>query len=246
MRRLIPTPGTEPLEDTYVDLDLAGEPGSPAVSLGMVSSVDGAATVAGRTAELGGPADKVAFRALRTACDVVLVGAGTVRDEDYGPAQGGPRQQAARRARGLAPAPRLVIVSGRLALDPAGRVFSSPDARPLVVTHGHAPQDRVQALSAVADVLQLGDDEVDLAALVEHLGDLGLGRILCEGGPTLNGSLLAADLVEELFLTVAPVLVGGPASRIVAGSAPAPARSLALVELREHGGELLLRYRRQR
>ncbi len=245
MRRLVPSPpGDEPLDSLYGDLVLTGEPGRPAVSLGMVASIDGAATVDGRTAELGDAADRVAFRSLRAACDAILVGAGTVRDERYGPPRGSEQRRADRTRRGLTPVPRLVIVSATLALDPDQRTFSDPRVRPLIVTHAEASREREDALAPVADVVRFGDESVDLVGAVEHLGDLGLTRLLCEGGPTLNGALLGADLVDEVFLTVAAVLVGGTAPRIITGPGSQTVRGMELVELREHDSELLLRYRR--
>jgi riboflavin-specific deaminase-like protein len=245
VRRFVPDGTDEPVEEIYAGLVLPTVPDRAAIALGMVSSVDGAAAVDGATAELGGVADHHAFRALRDACDAVLVGAGTVRAERYGPVRGTPQRRQRREEKGLASRPQLVIVSGSLALDPEAEVFGDPTLRPLVVTHGAAPVERVRALSGVADVVRAGDDEVDLDELVVALHERGLFRVLCEGGPSLNGALLRRDLVDEVFLTLAPVLVGGGAPRIVVGDLHEP-RPFRLVELREHEGELLLRYRRTR
>lgn len=217
----------------------------PWVALGMVSSVDGRATIDGGTADLGGVADQVAFRRLRAACDAILVGAGTARVESYGPTGGSAARQADREARGLAASPRLVVVTGSLDLDVDQPMFGDPRHRPLLVTHGAAPAGREAALAEVADVVRCGEREVDLPAALERLGELGHRRILCEGGPGLNAALLAEDLVDELFLTVAPVLVGGPAPRIV-GSGQEAVHRLELADLHEHEGELVLRYRRVR
>jgi riboflavin-specific deaminase-like protein len=242
VRRLVPDPREEPLDDVYGDLVLPTRSDRAWITLGMVASVDGAASVGGVTEDLGGPADHRAFRALRAACDAILVGAGTVRAEDYGPAAGTTERRRVREAKGLAPTPRLVIVSGSLALDPTARVFSEPGHRPLVVTSATAPRERAARVGEVAEVLPVGGERVDLAALARTLQQQGLHRVLCEGGPSLNASLVAEDLVDELFLTIDPVLVGGQASRILAGSEAMGRRPLELVELREHEGELLLRY----
>lgn len=247
MRALHPTVEDLELDELYDGLTLdAGDGDRATVALGMVSSVDGAAALDGVTASLGGPADRVAFRRLRAACDAILVGAGTVRDEDYGPPGGSAAQQADRRARGLAPVPRLVIVTGRLGLDPAQRVFRDPARRPLIVTTTRADAARADALAPLADLLRLGDAVVDLPALMRRLPSLGLHRVLCEGGPSLNAALLAEDLVDEVFLTLYPALLGGGAPRIVAGSGATRQRPLTLAGLHEHDGELLLRYRRAR
>jgi riboflavin-specific deaminase-like protein len=246
VRRLIPSVGVEPLDDVYGRLVLPTAPGRVWVALGMVASIDGAATLQGETAGLGGPADHRAFRALRSACDAILVGAGTVRVEGYGPATGTADRRQEREARGLAAAPRLVIVSGSLDLDPEARAFGDPRHPPLVVTCDHAPAERASRLEPVAEVVRCGRAEVDLRALLALLHDRGLHRVLCEGGPTLNGQLLALDAVDELFLTIDPVLVAGEAPRITRGGSDAVPRRMRVVELREHEGELLVRYRRSR
>lgn len=253
MRRLVPEPTGEAdggertdVERVYEGLELRGGADDPRVSLGMVCSVDGAVSVAGRSAALGGEADRAAFQALRAACDVILVGAGTVRDERYRAPRGTEERQRRRRVKRLAPAPRLAIVSGSLALDEELPVFAAPDHPPLVLTHAAAPPARRRRLEQLAEVVMVGEDRVELARAVAELGRLGLGRILCEGGPRLNGALLADDLVEEVFLTLAPVLVGGDGPRVALGEGSGSARPLTLVEAQLHRDELLLRYRRQR
>jgi riboflavin-specific deaminase-like protein len=251
VRRLHPTCEDLELDAVYDGLTLtrgvgAGAAGRASVALGMVSSVDGAAALEGATAALGGEADRVAFRRLRAACDAILVGAGTVRDENYGPPGGDPARQADRVARGLAPVPRLVIVTGRLSIEPDHRVFGDPDKRPLVVTSEKAPADAAARLEPVADVLRVGATAVDLAALLARLPGLGLHRVLCEGGPSLNATLLDDDLVDEVFVTLTPTLLGGDAPRIVAGSGATQPHPMSLASVHEHDGELLLRYRRAR
>ena len=243
MRRLLPDVRDEVPAEVYGELCLAGPVGDRSgVSLGMVSSVDGGATVAGRTADLGGEADRAAFGALRAAADAILVGAGTVRAENYGPATGTAERQRRRIEKGLAATPRLVIVSNRLSLDPNARVFRDPDHPPLLVTSRRAVSSRPE-VAACGEVLLCGDERVDLEAALAALADRGWARVLCEGGPALNASLFALDLVDELYLTLAPTLVGGDAPRIIAPSANQAPRALALLGLREHESELLLHYR---
>lgn len=255
VRRLLPDVADLDLDDLYADLaaevdaafgagldaDLASPAGGarPYLAVGMVASVDGAATVDGHTGALGGAADQVAFRRLREVCDVVLVGAATVRVEDYGPPRPRPGSVERRRARGLADRPRVAVVTGSGRLDPDSRLFADPDHVPLVVTTATAD---VGHLDGRAEVVRCGEGRVDLAAALAALGERGLLRVLCEGGPSLNAQLLAADLVDELFLTVTPVLLGGDALRVVEG-VPAPRRDLELVSLHHHAGELVLRYR---
>lgn len=241
MQRLYPDPGDEALEAVYAEI--AG--GSDRwVALGMVASIDGAATVDGVSRGLGQDGDRAAFRALRAAADLILVGAGTVRAERYGPPKVASEVAAARHERGQADRAGIAVVSRSLDLDLEGRLFTEdPSWRPIVVTSLVADPDKVTALEETgAEVLVAGDDLVDLSAAVERLRTLGYGRILGEGGPSLNGQLLADGLVDEIFLTVAPSLVGGQANRIVTSRTASPTR-MDLLGVRRHGNEVLLRYR---
>lgn len=242
MRRLLPDVADEDLEDLYTELEIPAGEGRPHLYLDMVASVDGAATIDGRTRSLGGEADHLAFRRLRETCDAILVGAGTVRVEDYGPPRRHDGTVERRRARGLADLPTVVVISASLALDPSARLFRDPELRPTILTVADAPQPRRQALSEVADLVSIGTGVVDLAAGMAALADRGWHRVLCEGGPHLNASLFALDLVDELFLTVTPTVAGETDRRIVEGPIGAR-RDAELVELRHHDGELLLRYR---
>jgi riboflavin biosynthesis pyrimidine reductase len=250
VRRLLPETAELALEDVYRDLRLPD--GGPAatragVALGMVTSVDGAVTVDGRSGGLGGEADGVAFRRLRDACDAILVGAGTVRAEDYGPPRAGGTRTAARLAAGLSPAPQLLVVTARADLDPGARLFTATRddgvPAPIVVTREHAPPGPVEALREVAEVVTFGRDEVDLAGLLRWCRTRGWRRVLCEGGPALGGALLSGGLLDEVLLTIAPTLVAGDAGRIVTSRSGVAPGALELVELHEHDGELLLRYR---
>lgn len=244
MRRCLPDPAEERLDDLYLGVEIPSGGARPHVYLGMVASADGAASVEGRTARLGGAADQMAFSRLRETCDAILVGAGTVRAEDYGPPRTRPGGRERREERGLAPVPTIVVVTGSADLDPGSRLFADPLRRPVVATVVDAPEERRMALSEVADVWQVGDGEVDLAALLQRMAGRGWRRVLCEGGPGLNGRLLRAGLVDELFLTIAPTLVGVSEHRITdGGELPAAPVPLELVELRHHESELLLRYR---
>lgn len=240
MRRLLPTPGDEPLDALYLDLRFPERPDRPYTYLHFVMSADGGATLRGRTEGLGGEADRLAFLRLRETCDVVLVGAGTVREERYGPPRLDPEAQARRRARGLEPLPRLAIVTSRLALHPTLRVFSDPEQRPLVVAPEDADPQGIARIAGGAEVLPCGRGRVDLRRMLALFRARGVRWVLCEGGPTLAAQLVAQDLVDELFLTLAPWLLGSAERRLLDGTFPP--RRLRLVEAREHGGDLLLRY----
>ncbi|MEN3356529.1 MAG: hypothetical protein V7637_511 [Mycobacteriales bacterium] len=244
MHRLLPDPPGL-IED---DGQLAAAylpPAEPARQLRMnfVASVDGAATVAGTSSGLGTKGDSRIFDLLRDMCDVILVGAGTVRVEGY--AQ--PEYPAVRRARrasfGLAEVPPYAVISESLQLDPASPLFTEADPRTIVITHSAAPGDQQTALSAVADLIVAGTERIDLAVAVDQLAARGLNRVLCEGGPHLFGSLLAADLVDELCLTVSPRLAGAGPMRIIAGEQlPDHSRPLSLQQALTEDGALFLRY----
>ncbi|GID97149.1 hypothetical protein Adi01nite_65610 [Amorphoplanes digitatis] len=217
----------------------------PLLRVNFVASLDGAVTVDGKSGGLGGPGDKLVFDSLRKVCDALVVGAGTVRTENYD----GLRLDAAardwRRARGLPEFPLMVVVSGALDLDPAQLVFADAPIRPLVVTHAGAPPARRAALAPVADVVTCGDAAVDLAAAVAALHARGATQLLCEGGPRLFGALIAADLVDELCLTVSPRLAGGGAGRIATGPGTPP-REMSLRSVLADRDMLFLRYARSR
>lgn len=239
MRRLLPTYSPEiDLAEAY-----AYPPGLADrawVRANMVASVDGAATVDGRSAGLGGAADKQVFGVLRGLCDAVLVGAGTARTEGYRALRARPEHAATRSARGQPPAPVLVLVSGRLDLDPDSALFHGGAARTVVVTGSTADARSRDRLAEVAEVVVAGEDRVDVGRALDALAARGLVRVLCEGGPQLLGDVVAAGRLDELCVTVSPHLVGGDAPRIVAGAA-APT-SLDLVQVLEQDGVLLARY----
>ncbi len=242
MYRIWPDPDPTPLDDAA--LTALYEHAGPGIRMNFVTSVDGAVEIEGRSAGLGSPADKLVFGLLRQYPDGLLVGAGTVRAEGYNAVRLDGERRAWRAARGLDPYPRLIVISRRLDLDPTHRTLSEAPRRPIILTSRAAPPDRITALTAVADVLAHGDDEVDLPAAVADLRERGIGTILCEGGPRLFGSLTAADLVDEVCLTVSPLLAGPGAGRITAGP-PSEVRDLALAHILYAEDAILLRYARK-
>lgn len=212
----------------------------------FISSADGAVTIDGRSGGLGGNNDRTLMNVLRTLSDVVMVGAGTVRAEGYG-GLGLSEPYLQRRAElGLSAVPRMAIVSGSLDLDPGMSVFTKAETRPLVITHAAAPPEKLEALDEVADVLVCGDTQVDVALALIELADRGLPRVLCEGGPELFSSMLEADVVDEVCLTISPVFVAGGAPRI-AHSATAHPRNFRVASLlSDSDGFVFLRYASER
>ncbi|GAA1622429.1 pyrimidine reductase family protein [Georgenia ruanii] len=215
----------------------------PHLRVNVISSLDGAATHDGVSGGLNNADDKQVFDTLRMLSDAVLVGAGTLRQEGYGAMVLDPPAVAWRTARRLPAHPTLAVVSGRLDLDPQSPMFTEAPARPLVLTHAGAPADRRRALAAVAEVVVCGGNAVDPARVVRALAGRGLAQVLCEGGPHLLGTLIAADLVDELCLTLSPVLEGGDAGRITAGGAQVT-RTMRLAHVLTADDMLLLRYLR--
>lgn len=250
MLRIWPPPAADVDPLTTVEDDArTPPPARPWVMINMIASADGAAAdPSGRSGGLGGPPDKAMFAAVRAVADVVVAGSATVVAEDYGPARLTPAARARRRDRGQAEVPRIAVLSASLRLDPDGRLFreSPPDARPLVLTTSTADPARRAALAAVAEVHEVGDDRVHLPRALDLLHTaLGARIVLCEGGPATNAQLIAADLVDELCLTVAPSLVGGDAHRI-AQPGEAVLRPLDLTRVMTADGFLFLRYARAR
>ncbi len=231
---------------TEADLqELYAWPGDrPSVRANMVSALDGAATVDGRSAGLSSPADKVVFGVLRGLCDVVLVGAGTARAEGYRAPSPRPAYAMQRAARGQRPSPVLALVSGRLDLDPESALFTGPERTLVVTAAGSDPAARAR-LAGVADVVVAGEERVDVSAAMSELAARGLSRVLCEGGPHLLADVLAADRLDELCLTTGPVVAGGPGPRIAEGLELSrgwrPAR-LELAHLLEEESVLIARY----
>lgn len=247
MRRLLPPNDGEadPTADS-VDLDeaYAWPPSERCLRANMVASVDGGAVLDDVSGTLSGSADRRVFAVLRGLADLILVGAGTVRRENYGGVRPSPWRQQRRRAADLPDVPPIAVVSGRLELDPAGRFFTDILARPLVITCAAARADRRAALADVADVVLAGEDAVDLASALDQLAGRGYRRVLCEGGPRLLADVIAGGHLDELCLTVAPLLVGGPAGRIVDGAAVPQPAGLRLLGALEEDGALFLRYGR--
>jgi riboflavin biosynthesis pyrimidine reductase len=243
MRALIPL---SPADDVDVHAFYArGWLDRGGLRINFVSSVDGGATADGVSGGLQTPGDNTVFAALRDLADVVVAGAGTVRTEGYRAVKLSDRRTALRLEHGLKPLLPVAVVSRSLRLDPTSALFTDaqPDARTIVLTCEAGDADVRSALDNVTDVILCGDDDVDLAVARRALEDRGLTRILSEGGPTLFGDLANAGVVDELCLSLSPLLAGPGARRIIAGElwSGAPVR-LELTGLLEEDGALFLRY----
>jgi riboflavin-specific deaminase-like protein len=244
LQRIYPRPGQTTPEDLISRLDLGSRAhvDRPYLVANMVASLDGKATAHGQTRALSSEVDRTLFHQLRTQADGLLVGAGTVRAERYGRATKSEELRAKREREGLAPEPLTVIVSARLDLSPELPLLQATGA-PVVIATG--ADHELEGVAAEVTYLRTGEDlPLMLARLRE---DHGVRSLLCEGGPTLNSHLLAAGLVDELFLSVSPQVLGGAdALTIVAGRVLGEPLGAELVWLCEAGGELFGRWRLRR
>ena len=252
LKRLLPAGAPATADEIVADFGLdglaaSGPPNRPYVMLNMVSTADGHATLDGRSGPISGSADRALFHALRTAVDAVMAGAATVRVERYGRIIPDASRRARRVEQGLSAEPLACIVSGRLTLDAEIPLLAEPAAKVAILTSSAAS---LPASAAEVHYIRAAcDGLLDLpAALAELRARFDVRTLLCEGGPHLNAQLLGAGLVDELFLSLAPLLAGGDpiaggeALRILAGPELSPPVALDLLGVLEHDSSLFLRY----
>jgi riboflavin biosynthesis pyrimidine reductase len=246
-QRALPAGPPASPQDIYSGLDLGAHAPDdrPYVVCNFVSSADGKATVKGKTALLGGHGDLAVFRLLRTQVDAILAGTGTLRVERYGALVRNEQMQAIRVQEGRPAQPAAVVISrsGNVPFDIP--LFADGGSRVFI----YGPPDlQVPDRAAHVSLQELPDGDAsqgELAGVLESLRhDHGIRSLLCEGGPSLFDALLAEDLVDELFLTLAPALVGGQELGITSGPELAHPRAVRLVWALEHDAHLFLRYAR--
>lgn len=221
----------------------------PLLRCNMISSLDGAATTASTSGGLGGAGDRRLFALQRELADVIVVGAGTARAENYGGARMSVAQRHRRQARGQGEVPPIALVTRSGLLDHEMPVLTDSEVPPLVMTcaaSAGTARERVGSAAEVIDCSGSDANEVDLAVLLDRLSHRGLLRVLTEGGPSLLGAFLAATLLDELCLTAAPVLVGGGAVRIASGSVDVLTAMHRAHVLTDDDGYLYTRYVRVR
>jgi riboflavin biosynthesis pyrimidine reductase len=245
MQQLFPPSGTDSNLDVH---DFFGRDwlDGGGLRVNFIASVDGAITVSGKSAGLQTPGDNLIFAALRDLADVVLVGAGTARDEGYTALNPSAARAEKRVANGLAPTLPIAIVTRSLGVDPTSALFTAahPDARTLIFTCASANPAEHAELTEVAEVIICGEHEVDLSEVHGVLAGRGLGRILCEGGPSLFASLAQTGNVTELCLSISPLLAGPGSGRVTNDPQwPLGALPLELSGLLEEDGALFTRYR---
>ena len=242
MRRLLPDVAETTVADQLAALDLVALAGEdrPYVISNFALTLDGHATISGRSGPIGSDADTAMLVGLRTRVDAVMIGAGTMRAERYGRVIGDPAKRRRRERDGLSPDPLMVIVSGRLELPWDAPLFTEGEGRVVIATA--STEDPPETPTPVQLFRQ--PEGVDLGALLTHLRtEHGVRALLCEGGPRIHGQLIEAGLVDELFVTHAAKLAGGVGPGLVS-ELPEQERRLELAWLlaEESTGELFGRY----
>jgi riboflavin-specific deaminase-like protein len=243
VERLFPDPGPTSPAEQLASLDLVplAHETRPYVISNFVVTLDGRVTLEGRSGSIGSDSDTAMLVALRTRVDAVMIGAGTMRAECYGRIVRDPAKRERRKRDGLDDDPLMVLISGRLDLPWDAPLFTEGEGEVLVFT---ASEDDPPPTATPVRV-ERHPDQVDLAAALDHLRrERGVRALLCEGGPRLLAQLIEDELIDELFMTHAPKLVGGEGPRLVAGL-PEAERGLELAWLLHEPdtGELFARYR---
>ena len=232
-------PDSQPLDllDLYLS-DKRSITGRPWVMVNMISSIDGATAIGGRSTGLGDDDDPQVFRAIRSVPDVILVGAGTVTAEDYRPVTLDRERRERRVALGKAAVPTLAIVSGRLSIDPEARVFADPEHKPLIITGTMANPAKLAMIGDAADVAILSS--LNPESILGHLGAASV--VLLEGGPTLNAQFGGAGLIDEMNLTLRSAVVAGDSKRITNGADIDPIFEMTVDRVLQGDRSLFIRY----
>jgi riboflavin-specific deaminase-like protein len=243
LHQLLPEPGELTSQEATSGLDLASKapPERPYLVLNMVVTLDGRVAIDGRSGPVGSDADRELFLDLRTQADAVMAGAGTVRTERYGRLVRAPERRDRRTGEGLDADPLAVIVSGRLFLDAEIPLLQDPDSHVVIITDDR--DGEIDGVRARVDYLRR-DPHGGLRAPLEQLRrEYGVRSVLCEGGPRLNAHLLREDLVDELFVSIAPKIAGQPGPTMIGAGGPETPAALELVSLLEAEAMLFTRYR---
>ena len=239
-----PVVDVDPME-LYPALARPKPAGRPWVMVNMIASADGAAAVDGVSEALGNPADQAVFSAVRACADWIVAGANTVRAERYRLPRPGETSRRARRAAGRAERPRLAVVSAGLDFDLDLPLFAdqrADDDQPVILTGGDAGSEAVERLDPVAEVVRLASARPSPTEILAELSRRGAGVVLSEGGPSFNAQLAYAGMIDELCLSVAPLVAGGPSPRVVHGSRRTVPLNMSIDHLLEASDTLFVRY----
>jgi riboflavin biosynthesis pyrimidine reductase len=215
------------------------------VRANMISSLDGGATDEGSSGGLAGPGDRAVFTRMREEADVILVGASTVRIENYSGAQMSLAQRQNRQRRGQAEVPPIAVITHSADFAHDAKFFTRTEVPPLILTSRETTSEARHRLGAVAEVIDASGpqpDRVDAGAVLDILDGRGLRRVLTEGGPSLLSMFIERDLLDELCVTIAPILVGGHARRIATGPGETHTKMRRSHLLSDREGYLYTRY----
>jgi riboflavin-specific deaminase-like protein len=241
--QLFPEPGVVDPAQAYADLGLAdlAPPERPYVIANMVETADGRATLQGRTELISSDTDRALFVTLRTQVDAVMAGTGTIGLERYGPIVRRRELRERRAELGLEPVPLAVTASRSMELPVDAPLFQDPDARIVLLTNS---EREAPAVPAQLTVERLAGDELDLVAAFGLLRKRhGVRSVLVEGGPTLLAAVVVAGLLDELFLTLSPALVGGGGEiGVLEGASLEEPLGLSLLSVLKEEAYLFLRY----
>lgn len=245
---LLDAVGLVDVDAIYCDVSRETPPDRPYVIVNMVTSIDGGTSLDGRSRGLTSPGDRAVFHTLRRIADAVLVAAGTVRAEGYGPIRLDDDIRAARVDRGQTAVPRIVIASRSLALDFKAPLFTeaSSDVATTIIAPADVDQERLAAARDVGQVFLVGQGALSIPAALGLLRQrLGIETLLCEGGPLVNAQLAQANLIDELCVTIAPAIIGGDSRRLFDAAHLVETCPLSLAHVLRDDNHLLLRYMRQ-
>jgi riboflavin-specific deaminase-like protein len=243
VQRLLPNPGPTTVEQQLSGLDLIdlAYNDRPYVVVNFAVTIDGRAAIEGRSGPIGSKTDTEMLQLLRTRVDAVMIGSGTMRAERYGRIVSDPALRTRRERIGLPHDPLAVIVSGRLDLPWDAPLFTDGGGRVLIFT---TSEDEPPPTETPLRIVRQKGISVDLVEALRHLRvERGVRALLCEGGPGLHSELQSLELVDEIFVTVAAKLAGGPEPRMIEGELPRRSE-WELAWLLEEGSELFARYRR--
>lgn len=221
----------------------------PFVFINVAATADGKIdTFERRGAAISSVRDKERVDGLRAGADAVMVGGRTLHDEDPRLTVKSEALRREREARGLSPNPAKVGVASRLDLKPDSRFLTAGPARIMLFTTPRTDESQLKMLRSLgAQVFVLGEDRVNLPAMMQVLKDNGIERLMVEGGATLNFELIKLGLVDELTIYVAPLIFGGDTAPGTADGPGLPREAAILLELVKsdvwEDGGILLHYR---
>jgi riboflavin-specific deaminase-like protein len=244
LRQLLPGPKRTTVGEVIESLSFErlASPGRPYTVVNFVATADGRTAFRGRSGALSDPADRAIFHGLRERVDAVFAGTQTMRTERYGRMVRDPQRRERRAAAGLAPDPLAVVVSRSGNVPTDIPLFDDPDSRIVVFTP--RPPELPENRGAQIDLVRLDPGQLTLTTVMRRLrADYDVRSLLCEGGATVFGALLQEHLVDELFLSVAPMLAGGGTEPPVTSGPELPElQPLHPVWALERDGALFLRY----